>query len=171
MVECKMRMARFYAFRDASGSPPSAAKGPSYYGPATTSASLKAAATFAYASKIFGARQEQEPGAYGEALAKRARAAWAWAEANPQVAFYNNDSGRQPGSQGLAADQQELSDAERRRAKVEAAVYLFELDGEPNHRAFVDGNFRYRSMVQPNGTSRVRKFCSITRDCQARLPK
>ena len=133
----------------ASASPPSAAREPSYYGPATTSASLRAAATFAYASNIFSARPEQEFKAYAEALAKRARAAWAWAEANPQVLYYNNDNGRQPGSQGLAAGQQELSDAERHRAKFEAAVYLYELGGEPGYKAFLEWN--YLSIVPGHG--------------------
>ena len=37
-------------------SPPSAATGPSYYGPATTAASLMGAAAFAYAAKTYSAR-------------------------------------------------------------------------------------------------------------------
>ena len=133
----------------ASASPPSAARAPSYYGPPTTSASLRAAAAFAYASKIFSARPEQELKAYGEALLKRARSAWAWAEANPKILYYNNDNGRQPGSQGLAAGQQELSDAERHQAKFEAAVYLFELSGEPGYKAFLEAD--YRSIVPAHG--------------------
>lgn len=133
----------------ASASPPSAARGPSYYGPATTSATLKAAAAFAYASKIFSSRPEQNLKAYGEALAQRARMAWAWAEANPNILYYNNDNGRQPGSQGLAAGQQELSDAERYRAKFEAALYLYELGGEPGHETFLKDNVR--SIFPPHG--------------------
>jgi endoglucanase len=133
----------------ASASPPSAARNPSYYGPPTTSASLRAAAAFAYASKIFSARPEENLRAYGEGLFKRARAAWAWAEANPNVLYFNNDSERQPGSQGLAAGQQELSDAERRGAKFEAAVYLYELSGEPGYKAFLESN--YRSIIPPHG--------------------
>lgn len=133
----------------ASASPPSAAKGPSYYGPATTSATHKAAATFAYASKIFSARPEKELKAYGQALAQRAKAAWTWAEANPNVLYYNNDNGRQPGSQGLAAGQQELSDSERQRAKFEAALHLYELDGDPGRKAFLEAN--YRSIIPPHG--------------------
>jgi endoglucanase len=134
-----------------SASPPSAAKGPSYYGPATTSASLRAAATFAYASKIFSARPEQELKNYGEALAKRARAAWGWAEANPRILYYNNDNGRQPGSQGLAAGQQEMNDEERHRAKFEAAIHLYELGGEPGYKSYLEWN--YRSIVPAHGPS------------------
>lgn len=133
----------------ASGSPPSSARGPSYYGPATTSATLRAAAAFAYASKIFSARPEQDLKAYGTALAQRARRAWAWAEANPNVLYYNNDNGRQPGSQGLAAGQQELSDADRHRAKFEAAIHLYELDGEPGYNTFLKENFH--SILPPYG--------------------
>jgi endoglucanase len=133
----------------ASASPPSAAKDPSYYGPATTGASLRAAAAFAYGSKIFGARPEEALRSYGEALLKRAQAAWTWAEAHPNVLYFNNDNGRQPGSQGLAAGQQELSDPERLRAKFEAAVYLYELGGEPGYKAFVESN--YRLIVPPHG--------------------
>lgn len=125
----------------ASASPPSAARNPSYYGPPSTSASLRAAAAFAYASKIFAARPEPDLKAYGDALLKRARAAWGWADANPDVSYYNNDDGRQPGSQGLAAGQQELSDAEKSQAKFEAAVYLYELGGEPGFKAFLEWNF------------------------------
>jgi endoglucanase len=131
-----------------NASPPSAARQPSYYGPATTAASLRSATTFAYASKIFSARPEPGLKAYGEALAKRARAAWAWAEASPNVVYFNNDNERQPGSQGLAAGQQEMSDTDRRRAKLEAAVYLYELSGEPGLKAFIEANFR---SILPNG--------------------
>ena len=133
----------------ASASPPSAARNPSYYGPATTSASLKTAAAFAYAAKIFSARPEQSLKAYGDSLLKRARAAWAWAETNPRVLYYNNDNGRQPGSQGLAAGQQELSDADRHRAKIEAAVYLYEHGNEPGYKSFLEWN--YRSIMPPHG--------------------
>lgn len=133
----------------ASASPPSAARTPSYYGPPTTSASLTSAATFAYASKVFSARPEQELKAYSEDLLKRARAAWAWAEVNPKVLFYNNDDVRQPGSQGLAAGQQELTDNGRRSAKFEAAVYLEELGSDPALKSYLETNFR--SVIPPHG--------------------
>lgn len=133
----------------ASASPPSAARDPSYYGPSTTGASLRTAAAFAYASKIFSSRPEPQSKTYGEGLLKRARAAWGWAEANPQVRYYNNDNGRQPGSQGLAAGQQEMDDAGRARAKIEAAVHLYEIGGEPGYKAFLESS--YGSLVPPHG--------------------
>lgn len=122
-------------------SPPSAATGPSFYGPPTTSASLMGAAVFAYASKVFSARPEPELKAYAADLAKRAKTAWAWATANPQVLYYNNDNGKQPGSQGLASGQQEMDDAHRLAARFEAAVYLFEITGEEGYAKFAEANF------------------------------
>jgi endoglucanase len=125
----------------ASASPPSAARGPSYYGPATTSATLMGAAAFAYASKIFAARPEQELKRYGDDLKNRATAAWTWAVANPNVLYFNNDDSKQPGSKGLAAGQQEMSATDRLRAQFEAAIYLFEMTGEPQFKSFADASY------------------------------
>lgn len=125
----------------ASASPPSDAKGNSYYGPPTTSATLMGAAAYAYASKVFASRPEPDLKQYGDDLKKRATAAWAWATANPKILYYNNDDSRQPGSKGLAAGQQEMSEADRFRAKFEAAVYLFEMTGEPQFKQFADANY------------------------------
>ncbi|SFV33400.1 N-terminal ig-like domain of cellulase [Hyphomicrobium facile] len=122
-------------------SPPSAATGPSFYGPPTTSATLMGAAVFAYASKVLSARPEPELQAYAADLAKRAKSAWAWATANPQVLYYNNDNARQPGSQGLASGQQEMDDAHRLAARFEAAVYLFEITGDEEYGKFAEANF------------------------------
>jgi endoglucanase len=127
-------------------SPPSAAKGPSYYGPATTAASLMGAAAFAYAAKTYSARPEADLRAYGADLAARARKAWDWATANPGVLYYNNDNAKQPGSGGLASGQQEMDDAQRLFAKLEAAVYLYELTNDALYKDFVDSN--YRSIVK-----------------------
>jgi endoglucanase len=124
----------------ASASPPSAARGGSFYGPSTTAATLMGAAAFAYAAKIYAARPEPALKAYATDLAKRAKAAWSWASANPNVVFYNNDNGRQPGSQGLAAGQQEMGDQDRLRAKVEAAIYLYDLTGDVALKPLVDAN-------------------------------
>ena len=124
----------------ASGSPPSSATGPSYYGPPTTAASLSAAAAFAYAGKVYAARTEPGLQSFGSDLQARALRAWAWAEANPQVLYYNNDDSRQPGSSGLGAGQQEMDDANRSMAKVIAAIYLFEQTGEASYLAFIDAN-------------------------------
>jgi endoglucanase len=124
-----------------SASPPSNARGVSYYGPPTTSATLMGAAAFAYASKFFASRPEPDLKRYGDDLKKRAIAAWIWATANPDILYYNNDESKQPGSKGLASGQQEMSAADRLRAQFEAATYLFEMTGEAEFKAFADGNF------------------------------
>jgi endoglucanase len=130
-------------------SPPSAATGPSYYGPATTAASLTGAAAFAYAAKIYSARSEADLRAYGGDLATRAKRAWDWATANPSVLYYNNDDTKQPGSAGLASGQQEMDDAGRLFAKFEAAVYLYELTGDVSYKDFVESN--YTSIIASDG--------------------
>jgi hypothetical protein len=133
----------------AEGSPPSSASGPSYYGPATTAATLMGAAAFAYAAKIYSARPEADLSGYGKELAARAKRAWEWAAANPGVIYYNNDDAKQPGSGGLAGGQQEMSETGRLSAKFEAAVYLYELTGDGSYRAFVESN--YTSIVTSDG--------------------
>jgi endoglucanase len=114
-------------------SPPSAATGPSYYGPATTAASLMGAAAFAYAAKIYSARSEADLRAYGNDLATRAKRAWDWASVNPNVQYYNTD--------GLASGQQEMDDAHRLFTKLEAAVYLYELTGDKGYKGFVETKY------------------------------
>jgi endoglucanase len=134
-----------------SASPPSAATDPSYYGPATTNASLMGAAVFAYASKIYNARAEASLKTYASDLSARAVKAWSWAVANPSVLYYNNDDGKQPGSKDLAAGQQETDDAGRLLSKFQAAVYLYEMTGEATYRTFVEAN--YTSIVPSWGPS------------------
>jgi endoglucanase len=134
-----------------SASPPSDAKGGSYYGPPTTSATLMGAAAFAYASKFFASRPEPDLTRYGDDLKQRSMAAWTWATANPNVLYYNNDESKQSGSQGLAAGQQEMSATDRLRAQFEAATYLFELTGEAQFKWFADAY--YGSPLPPWGPS------------------
>ncbi len=126
----------------AHASPPSAATGPSYYGPATTNATFAAASAFAYASKVYGARPEAELQQYSQDLAARAVKAYSWAVANPSVTYQNNNEAEQPGSGGLAAGPQEVDDAGRLRSRLEAAIYLFELTGETSYRDFIDANYQ-----------------------------
>jgi endoglucanase len=132
-------------------SPPSNAKGGSFYGPPTTSATLMGAAAFAYASKFFASRPEPDLKRYGNDLKKRATAAATWATANPNVLYYNNDDSKQPGSQGLASGQQEMSETEQLRAQFEAATYLFEMTGEAQFKEFADTH--YDAQLPPWGPS------------------
>jgi len=134
-----------------SASPPSAARGVSYYGPATTSATLMGAAAFAYASKFFTSRPEPDLRGYGDDLKRRATSAWNWATANPNVLYYNNDESKQPGSQGLAAGQQEMSATDRLRVQFEAATFLFEMTGDTQFKGFADAN--YGALLPPWGAS------------------
>lgn len=125
----------------AGASPPSSATGPSYYGPATTNASLMAAAVFAYASQIYGVRSEASLKTFAADLKARAVKAWTWANANPSVHYYNNDESKQAGSSGLAAGDQETDDAGRLSSKFQAAVYLYEATGDAAYKTFAEANW------------------------------
>jgi endoglucanase len=122
----------------ASGSPASAAKGPSFYGPATTSSTYAGAEAFAYAAKTYG--QFPALKTFADDLRERALRAWVWAQAHPHVLFYNNDP--RDHSEGLAAGQQEVDDYGREMGAIAAAVYLFDLTGETIYRDYIDAHFR-----------------------------
>jgi hypothetical protein len=77
--------------------------------------------------------------AFSDLLKERAIKAWDWAVANPAVIFKNNDAGS--GTEGLGAGQQETDDYGRLMAKIEAAVFLFEITGEAKYKDFVDANY------------------------------
>jgi hypothetical protein len=124
-------------------SPPSSAQGPSLYGPASTSATLSAAAAFALGSKIFSSQGQVR---YAENLLARSKKAFAWAIANPNITFKNND--RASGTQGLGAGQQETDDYGRLHSKIEAAVYLFEATQDSSYRAIVDDNYYKLYLIQ-----------------------
>jgi hypothetical protein len=115
---------------ESHASPPSAATGPSFYGPASTSASLNTAAAFAISSKVYRSVNYNE---YADTLLSRAQKAWYWAEANPAVIYNNNE-----GSIVLGAGNQEVDDYGREMAKLEAACYLFEVTGDINFRDYFD---------------------------------
>lgn len=121
-------------------SPPSSATGPSYYGPANTSATLTSAGAFALGAKILGGLGNTELEAYAADLKIRAEQAWTWSIDNPRELFYNNDNARQPGSAGLGAGQQEVDDAGREAKKLTAAIYLFAATGSSTYSNHVDAN-------------------------------
>lgn len=129
----------------ASASPPSAATEPSFYGPASTSATAHSAAAFAFGSVVLSAL-----GGFDEraaALSTAAERAWAWVEANPSVQFRNNDAGS--GSSGLGAGQQEVDDKGRVMKRLEAACYLFELTGDAAYQSYFDQNYEQASLLSP----------------------
>ncbi len=129
-----------------SASPPSAATGPSYYGPANTSATLNSASAYALGAKVLG--DIPALASYASALRTRAENAWNWADANPSVIFRNNDAGY--GSEGLGAGQQETDDRGRANAKLIAAVYLYDLTGKPVYRDYVDANYDQANLIRWN---------------------
>ena len=110
----------------AEGSPPSKADGPSRYGPANTSATITAAGTFAQAAEVFMRFEPLAPVAME--YRKRALDAWAWAEANPDVKFYNNSE--EQGSSGLAAGQQEVERDRLDKKELIAVTQLYGLTGD-----------------------------------------
>jgi hypothetical protein len=119
-----------------SASPPSSATGQSLYGPASTHATLNAAAAYAFGAKVYGAAGMS---AYAADLRTRAINAWTWASANPNVLFRNNDPAWN--SQGLGAGQQETDDHGRAMDRIIAAVYLFDLTGDAVYRNYVDAHY------------------------------
>lgn len=125
----------------ASASPPSAATGCSYYGPASTSATLGSAAAFALGSKIFAAAGNSELATYAADLKTRAENAWTWAQANPAVTVYNNDKALDPSLEGLAAGQQEVDATTRAERKVRAAIYLFAATNNSTYHDVVKASF------------------------------
>lgn len=128
-------------------SPPSAATGASYYGSASTNATMSTAAAFALSSKVL--RDVPAWSAYATDLNTRAENAWSWAVANPNVLFFNNDNARQPGSGGLGAGQQEPIDwntgtgsaKDRATKKRIAAVYLYASTNGAAYKSHVETDY------------------------------
>lgn len=130
---------------ESHASPPSAAKGPSYYGPPNTSATLNTAAAFAISSTVYRSVKMNE---YADTLLKRALKAWDWAEENPNVLFNNNQ--RNYNSIGLGAGRMEISDYGRKMVKLEAACFLFETTSDKKFREYFDNNWMNARMVTRN---------------------
>lgn len=110
-------------------SPPDASTHPSYYGGPSTSASYSAAAAFAYGAKVMAAIPALKP--YAAELRGRAERAWKWAEAHPDVRFFNTDPPDR--KHAIAAGEQEMSPDERPLAVARAAIYLFALTGAQDY--------------------------------------
>lgn len=127
-------------------SPPSSVTGPSYYGPANTTATLGTAKAFATAARIFGALGEVD---YSEQLRTAAFKAWDWAEAYPDSIFHNNcgdtwNKNLCPNydSRGLAAGDQELTDSwDRVENRISAALSLYEITGEESFLEIFENNW------------------------------
>lgn len=130
---------------ESHASPPSAATGPSYWGPPNTSATLNAAAAFAIGSRVY--RTAGLPD-YADTLLARALLAWKWAETYPDSLFDNNDPAY--GSQGLGAGRQEVDDYGRAMARLKSACYLFGETGDAKFRDYFDNHYQECHMMQWN---------------------
>ena len=128
-----------------AGSPPSAADGPSYYGPANTSASYSSAGAFAMASDVY----RRVPKYRKDAARYKSRAlrAWNWAEANPNVIFKNNDA--EQGSEGLAAGQQEVGPERLKKKILMSAIYMFRITGERKYARQVEALYDDLNPITP----------------------
>jgi len=122
-----------------NGGRPSAATGQSRYGNASTSATLATVAAYAHGAKVYGALNTPAYNAYAADLEARAERAWNWANANPNVLFYNNSA--EHGTTGLGAGQQETDDTGRARLRLVAAIYLYALTGDAAYRSYVDSHY------------------------------
>jgi len=128
-----------------AASPPSAADGPSYYGPANTSATYSSAGAFAMAADIYSKtpKYSKDSARYR----RRAVKAWNWAEANPNVIFKNNDV--EYNSEGLAAGQQEV-DAQRLQKKIlMSAIYMFKITGQRKYARQVETIYKDINPITP----------------------
>ena len=111
-------------------SPPSSAKEPSVYGPASANATIRAGIAFAWAARLFRASDA----AFADDLLARAEKAWDFAEANPTLVFANTGK--------VAAGEQQSSDKEVAQYKLGFAVAL--------HRAQPAATSAYRTFFEAN---------------------
>jgi len=129
----------------AHASPPSAANGRSLYGNVNTSATLKAAAAYAYGAKIF---DNAGLGCYADSLEAAAKKAWDWAVANPSVVWSNNDAAYVSAVGGVGGGDMEVDNYGRTLFKLEAAVHLFDLTGASVYKTFFDNNYTTSHLIE-----------------------
>jgi len=122
-------------------SPPSSAKGATYYGTPNTSGTLNSSAAFALASKVYRSTGMKT---YADSLERSAIRAWDWAIKNPNV-IYNNNTGA---TAGLAAGNQETDDYGRFMAKMEAAEFLYEITADQKYKTFFESNYNNVHLMQ-----------------------
>ena len=136
-------------FGGSANTAPSTVTDPCFYGPASTSASLTAAAAYAYGAVVFGAAagaSSAYPG-YATALIAQALKAWSWAQANPAVFFYNSMSNPTvaSGDQEVAMNAQTYGLLIK---QLQAALYLFEATGTTSYRDFFDANYGAVNLIK-----------------------
>lgn len=129
----------------AHASPPSSATGRSLYGNVNTSATLKAAAAYAYGAKIF---KNAGLGCYADTLKVAAQKAWDWSVSNPAVVWSNNDPAYVTAVGGVGGGDMEVDDYGRTMFKLEAAVHLYDLTGNSIYQTFFDNNYSTSHLIQ-----------------------
>ncbi len=120
-------------------SPPSKSNATCAYGEASTSATLSTAMAFAYASTVY--KTVPSLASYAANLLTRAESAWTWAQANPSVTFYNNDSSHN--TAGLASGQQETDASGLSEIELEAAALLFAATGSAEYQTYFDSHYDF----------------------------
>lgn len=118
-----------------AASPPSADNATRYYGAASTSSSLSAAASWAHAAIAFNPINPT----YAATLRNAAVKAWDWANANPSVIFTNT---------GFASANSEVDDYNRQMYKLIAAIYLYGLTQEARFKTHVEANYTQAHSMQ-----------------------
>lgn len=124
------------------GTPPSTNTEPTFWGNPSTSASLSAAGALAYGALIF----EKYDKDFSAKMKDAAIRAWNWANANPEVYFFNNSA--EHGTQGLAAGQQEITDPmHKSELKLLAALRLFVATQDKQYQEYFDTNYTNTRLV------------------------
>ncbi|MEP3654847.1 MAG: glycoside hydrolase family 9 protein [Litorimonas sp.] len=128
------------------GSPPSSAKEASRYGPPNSSTTVTSSGAFAIAAEVYS----NVPGFEADAkrYADRADKAWRWAEANPNVKFWNNDP--RSNSESLAAGQQEVEADRFAKKRLIAAIHMFVLTDDPYFVGVIGGLYDSVKPMSPN---------------------
>lgn len=121
---------------EAHTSPPSAATTKTEYGDVNTISALKASSAFAYGAKVFRGIGQTS---FASQLEAAAELSWAWAQANPNIVWRNNDAAYN--STGVGSGQQEVDDYGRLAARVQAAAFLFDLTGNTTYRDAFDAEY------------------------------
>lgn len=116
-------------------SPPSAATGPSVYGPASSNATIRAALAYAAGARVFASLDAT----YAADLRARALRAWEWLEENPAVEFRNNEGA----ATGVGAGQQEVPAETRAIYHTCLAVEMYRLTGESKYKTYFETNYRH----------------------------
>jgi len=122
-------------------SPPSSASKPSYWGSPSTSSTLSAVAAYAYGAKVVKPYNEK----LAAKLTEAAKLSWDWAEANPNMKFYNNSA--QHGTQGLGAGQQEVDDMGLIEKRLQAALRMYDLTGNEVYKKIFEDNYKKLKMI------------------------